>query len=239
MLIWEWGFILKSVHPCLFPKRKPYLLRCDGKWWCINGFEHLSIYNWLTILRSTGQVICSISLGPPRELWKRSLPSLSGPTLTGWSAHSLCPPPPRVTGLRRSGLSGVSKSTWEWRRNSGRPPGELGKWVCGAQNWRGRRDWGLWTWQFSVVLKVWSPRPAASASPGNVLETQILGHHASCAKWWILGVGAAVWAVTSHLGNSNACSCLRTIGLDGNPVSHWVTLGPLCASLPTSVGWEK
>lgn len=25
MLIWEWGFILRSVHPRLFPERKPYL----------------------------------------------------------------------------------------------------------------------------------------------------------------------------------------------------------------------
>lgn len=66
----------------------------------------------------------------------------------------------------------------------------------------------------SVVLKVWSPRPAASASPGNMSETQILRNHPSRAELWILGLGAAVWAVTSHLGNSDAGSCLRTIGLD-------------------------
>lgn len=85
------GFYIK-VCTHLFVSKKETLLRHDGKWWCINGFEHLSIYNRLMIRRSTGQVICSISLGPPRELWKRSLPSLSvGPTeqsLPGAWGHS-------------------------------------------------------------------------------------------------------------------------------------------------------
>lgn len=77
MLIWEWGFILKSVHPCLFPKRKPYLdVMENGD--VLMGLNISPFTIGLTILRSTGQVICSISLGPPRELRKRSLPSLSG-----------------------------------------------------------------------------------------------------------------------------------------------------------------
>ena len=57
----------------------------------------------------------------------------------------------------------------------------------------------------SSTSQIVVPRPAASASPGNMLEMQILNPHPRPNESETLGVGPVICGLTSCAGGADSC----------------------------------